>query len=225
MRKALILAGGKGARVKKFTDRIKPLVIIAGQPMLSILSEQLKNYETYINCNREHEKILKSYGNLIVEEKRLGNATPIRLFAEQCKESFLVMHCDVFSNIDFNRLIEQHKKSDCLMTMAVKNISKRKSFGLTIFDRDKVAIAFSRDRYVNMGIYICKPEIKDFILNNTYQDLDRDLITRLIEKKKLNVYIHQGMWYDVGSNDYQKRHMKSKDKEMQLASTLKKEKK
>lgn len=217
----LILAGGHGSRIKRFTNRIKPLVVIAGQPILCIQLKQLEKYEVYINCNKEHERLLKQYGNLIIEEKRLGNATPIKKFAEQINEDFLVVFCDSFNNINFSKFIESHKKSNLLMTLAVKNISKRKSFGLTTFDNDKKVTGFTRQRFVNTGIYICKPEIKELILKNVYQDIDRDLIPRLIKKQQLGVHIHTGYWYDVGQENYWNKHRKEDKKEFDLQSKLK----
>ncbi|MFX0084283.1 MAG: NDP-sugar synthase [Candidatus Hodarchaeota archaeon] len=218
--KALILAGGKGTRIKKFTDNIKPLIVIAGKPILSIQLEQLKKYEVSINCNKEHEKFLRNYGHLIIEEKRFGKATPLKLFSEDCKESFLVLHCDVFSNIDFDKLVEEHIKSGYLMTMVVKNIAKHKSFGVTVFDNNKIVTGFTRQRYVNCGVYVCRPEIKNIILNNIYQDIDRDLIPKLIEKNQLNVYIHNGFWYDVGTVNYWNKHRKEEKKEFGLKSKI-----
>lgn len=222
--KALILAGGKGTRVEKFSKSIKPLVDIAGKPIISIQLNQLKDYDVYINCHKEHEKLLSSYGKLLVENKRMGNATAIKSFAEQCTEDFIVIHCDIFSNIDISKLVETHKKNNNIMTMVVKNISKRKTFGLVTFDKDNIIKSFTRRRYVNCGVYVCNPQVKDYILNNTFQDIDRDLVYNLIKKDKLISYIHQGFFYDIGIKSYWDKHRKEEKKEYRLESKLKEKK-
>lgn len=210
---ALILAGGHGNRVKKFTNKIKPLMTIANQSILSIQLESLRKYNISINCNKEHEKILQQYGSLIIEEKRLGNATPIKKFAEQTNDNFIVIHCDILNNINVDRMLNEHIKSNCSMTIAVKNIVRYKSFGVTVFNQNKYVTGFTRNRFVNCGFYICKSDIGKYILNNTFQDIDRDLIPSLIKKNQIKVYIHSGYWYDVGSSDYLNRHRKNLKKE------------
>jgi NDP-sugar pyrophosphorylase family protein len=201
--KVLILAGGKGTRVKSYyPNTIKPLIPILGKPILDILLNQLKDFEVFININKEDSDKLKRYDNkvkFIIEEKRTGKAQPIREILEKYNEDILVIHCDCFTDLDFNKFIEKSKNNKELMIMVVKNISKGKSFGVSIFDEHKVVYGFTRERYVNTGIYLVRPEVKNYIKKDIYQDIDSDLFPKLLKNKELGVYIHNGSWFDVGT--------------------------
>jgi mannose-1-phosphate guanylyltransferase/phosphomannomutase len=200
--KTLILAGGRGTRVNNQYSNIKPLITILGKPILDILLNQLKDFEIFININKEDSEKLKGYSdkvNFIIEDRRMGKAQPIREFAEKYNEDFIVIHCDVYSDIDIKRFIEKSKDNKEIMTMVVKNISKGKAFGVTVFDEHKKVYGFTRERYVNTGIYLVRPGVKEYIKKDIYQDLDKDTFPKLIKDKKLKVYIHNGFWFDCGT--------------------------
>lgn len=201
--KVLILAGGRGQRVKSYyPNTIKPLVPILGKPILDILLNQLKDFEVYININKEDSEKLKQYSNrvkFLIEERRMGKAQPIREMLEKYNEDIIVIHCDVYSNLDFKKFIEMSKNNKELMTMVVKNISKGKAFGVAVFDKNKNIYGFTRERFINTGIYYVKSGIKDYIKKNIYQDLDIDTFPGLIKDNQLKVYIHNGFWFDCGT--------------------------
>ena len=213
--KVLILAGGRGNRVKSYyPNTIKPLVTILGKPILEILLNQLKDFDVFININQEDVEKLKQYENkvkLLIEDKRMGKAQPIREILEKYNEDILVIHCDIFTDLNFNKFIDKTKDNKELMTMVVRNISKGKAFGVAVFDEHKKVYGFTRERYVNTGIYLVRPGIKEYIKKEIYQDIDADLFPKLIKDKVLGVYIHNGTWWDVGTKRVLERFDK-KDK-------------
>jgi mannose-1-phosphate guanylyltransferase/phosphomannomutase len=95
--------------------------------------------------------------------------------------------------------VEKATKNKELMTMVVRNISKGKAFGVAVFDEHKKVYGFTRERYVNTGIYLIRPGVKEYIKKELYQDIDADLFPKLIHDKVLGVYIHSGSWFDVGT--------------------------
>jgi NDP-sugar pyrophosphorylase family protein len=201
--KCLILAGGRGTRVKSYyPNTIKPLVPILGKPILDILLNQLKDFEVFVNVNKEDFDKLKQFSNrvkFLIEDRRMGKAQPVREMIEKYNEDILVIHCDVFTDLDFKKLVEKTKDNKELMTMVVRNISKGKAFGVAVFDEHKRVYGFTRERYVNTGIYIVRPGVKDYIKKDIYQDLDADVFPKMIKDKVLGVYIHNGSWFDVGT--------------------------
>lgn len=212
--KVLILAGGRGTRVKSYyPNTIKPLVPILGKPILEILLNQLKDFEVFVNINKEDSEKLNQFKGrikLLIEEKRMGKAQPIRELLEKYNEDILVIHCDVFTDLDFKKFIEKSQKRPELMTMAVRNISKGKAFGVAVFDEHKKVYGFTRERYVNTGIYLVRPGVKDYIKKELYQDIDADLFPKLIHDKVLGVYIHNGSWFDVGTQRVLEKFDKNK---------------
>lgn len=214
--RVLILAGGHGTRVKSYyPNTIKPLIPILGKPIIDILLNQLKGFEVFININKEDSEKLKQYNNrvnFIIEDKRMGKAQPIREMLEKYNEDILVIHCDIFTDLDFNKFIEKSINCKELMTMVVRNISKGKSFGVAVFDKNKKVYGFTRERYVNTGIYLVRPAIKNYINKGIYQDIDLDLFPKLIRDNILGVYIHNGNWFDVGTHRVMDKFNKSKEK-------------
>lgn len=197
--RVLILAGGKGNRVSPV---YKPLVCILGKPIIDILLNQLKGFEVYININKEDINKLKNYENRIkflIEDKRMGKARPLLDFIEKYNEDFLLIHCDCYTDLNFKKFIEISQNNKELMIMSVKDIAKQKAFGVAIFDKHNLVYGFTRRRYINMGIYFIRKEIKKYIKENIWQDIDETLIPDLIRDKQLKVYIHKGFFFDIGT--------------------------
>jgi len=214
MKKCLILAGGQGSRIKEYTSDIKPLVKILGKPIIEILIKQLKDFEIFININKEDYEKLKVYEDrvkLLVEDKRMGKAQPIREMLEKYNEDILVIHCDVYSSLDYDKFVKEAIKNNELMTMVVRNISKGKAFGVAVFDKSKKVYGFTRERYVNTGIYFIRKEMKSYIKENIWQDLDEHVFPRLIKDNQLKVYIMNGYWFDCGTQRIIEKFNKNKE--------------
>jgi NDP-sugar pyrophosphorylase family protein len=135
--KAMILAAGRGTRLKPLTDKIpKALVQINQKPMLQILIERLISFgviELIVNVHHFADQIiqfLKEKNNFdiniaISDERDLlldtgGGVKKASWFFKE-EDSFLVHNVDAYTNIDFNRLCEHHNSSNSIATLAVKN--------------------------------------------------------------------------------------------------------
>ena len=135
--KAMILAAGRGTRLKPLTDKIpKALVQINQKPMLQILIERLISFgviELIVNVHHFADQIiqfLKEKNNFdiniaISDERDLlldtgGGVKKASWFFKE-EDSFLVHNVDAYTNIDFNGLYEHHNSSNSIATLAVKN--------------------------------------------------------------------------------------------------------
>ena len=129
--KAIILSAGYGTRLRPLTNSVpKPLVPVAGTPMLSHIIMNLKNQnvsgmgvnihhkvkvmEDYLNRDHSDHNITISYENEI-----LGVAGGIGGFREYLKDedAFIVHNGDILSNISLSGLMREHKKNRSLCTM------------------------------------------------------------------------------------------------------------
>jgi len=209
---AIILAGGKGTRVKSLFPNVpKALIPVNNIPILERIIKQLKDFTIFINVNEDEKKYFE-YLNLplLVEFQRYGNAGAIRQFYKMLGNRFLVIHTDVLSNIDMNQLWKEHcERADCKgheligsVTMTVKNIGNPKSFGLVIQEYPNKVVGFTRNRFINCGVYCMDKEVIKFIDGNSFQDFDRDLFPKLIKENLLYTYIHKGIWFDIGNKEF-----------------------
>jgi len=196
----VILCGGHGSRVKKyFPQMIKPLFLVEGIPIIERIIAMFKDYTIFINCNVEDSvKLLYLHLPLLIEKERIGNAGALYYFRKQLGKKFVVIHCDELTNLQPDNLWEAHDKNDGCMTMVIKNIRKKKEFGLVITQGDKI-ITCTKDRFVNTGIYCVDNRIFNYVNENKFQDLDNDIFPKLIENNYLAYYVHKGYWQDIGT--------------------------
>lgn len=145
--KAMILAAGYGTRLKPLTDTIpKALVPFKGEPMINYQIRKLVNCgfeEIIVNAHHFAEQISGYFGrnssginvNVIEEKEILGTGGGI-LNAEKYfrdEKFFLVINVDVYTNFDFNKIIEFHKIRNPLASLTVQ---KRKTKRYLEFDNE-----------------------------------------------------------------------------------------
>ena len=213
--KAIILAGGKGRRLKPFTTTIpKPLFPIGEKPILQVIIEQLNDFgveEHIISLGFLGELIKAVMGDgekyntkisYVTEETPLGTAGAISLLPE-LNDDYIFMNGDILSTIDFAEAYNDHKKSKALMTICTFEKTTVSSLGvLDININGEVENYLEKPelkQIISSGIYILNPKIKDYIPKDTFFDLP-DLVKRLIaENKKINTYAIKGDWFDIGT--------------------------
>ena len=123
-KRAVILAGGKGTRLKPYTVTIpKPLVPLDETPILEVIIHQLKKSGfTHITLAVNHmSEIIKDFCkdgskwsiniDYSLEDKPLSTMGPLRLIKD-LPENFLVMNGDILTNLDFKNFFESHEKSE-----------------------------------------------------------------------------------------------------------------
>jgi NDP-sugar pyrophosphorylase family protein len=233
MKKAVILAGGLGTRLKPFTEIIpKPLLPIGEKSVLEIQIERLKKYnfdEVIFATNYKSDYIENFFGDgsrygiklkISKEEKPLGTAGPLSLLKNELQEPFLVMNGDILSLVDFQKLYEFAINKDTILTISIKKEILPFAFGNIFFEGDYVTgIQEKPDivTYILAGIYIMKPEIFDYIPNNELFGMDQ-LIQKLLKLRiPIAKYELKEYWLDIGRiDDYEKaqefynKHIKEK---------------
>ena len=217
---AIILAGGKGARLKPYTAAFpKPLMPIGDYPILEVVIKQLKNYgfdditmavghlrhliQAFFDDGKRWD-VKISYS---VEEKPLGTAGPLQLI-KNCQSDFLVMNGDILTNLHFSSFFQYHKDSGAICTIASYNKAVKIDLGVLKAEADNLLYDYvekpTLHYSVSMGIYAFKKEVLDFVPVNEYFDFP-DLIKTLIKNgKKVLQYPFDGYWLDIGrAEDYE----------------------
>ena len=219
--KAVILAGGKGARLAPYTKILpKPLMPIGDMPILEVLLQQLKHagitdivitvghlaalMRTYFLDGREFGlNITYSY-----EDTPLGTAGPLALVPGLDK-TFFVMNGDVLTTLNFRELLKFHKSQKAAATIAAHQRTVKIDFGVLLHDKDSLELKGylekpSYDYEVSMGIYVFEPSALDHIPKNRYLDFP-DLVLKMISAgEKVAIYPYAGYWQDLGrADDYE----------------------
>jgi mannose-1-phosphate guanylyltransferase len=219
--KALFLAGGKGLRLQPLTDNIpKPMLSIMNKPLLERTLVNLKKSgitEIIISSCYRSEYIEDYFGDgerfgikiqYIVEETPLGTGGAIKKAEAQFKDTFFVFNSDILSDIDLQKMLDNHKNKHAIASIAVTEVKDPSAYGVIDCDTDGYAVSFIEkpgqwqlsSNSINAGIYIFEPEIFNEIHINSLVSIERDVFPKLLEKgHKIAVYKDGSYWIDIGT--------------------------
>ena len=141
-KRAIILCGGKGTRLKPYTIVLpKPLMPIGDYPIIEVIIRQLKSFgfnRITLAVNHQADIFKAFFGNgdkwnikidYVLEQKSLGTMGPLTLIND-LDDSFLVMNGDILSDIDFGTFYEQHKKSKAIFSISSFKRQQLVDFGV-----------------------------------------------------------------------------------------------
>lgn len=218
---AVILAGGKGTRLKPFTTVLpKPLVPVGEKPIIEILLSQLKKggvTKAHIAINHLAHLVRGVVGDgsrfgleieYYTEDKPLSTVGPVKRILG-LPEHFLVANGDILSDIDVGKLYRHHLGSGAKLTVATSERTEKIDFGvLEISDNGFVTGFREKPEYnftVSMGIYVFAREALEFVPRNEKFGFDELMLELLREKQPIGYYPYDGYWLDIGRpGDYEK---------------------
>ena len=209
--KVVILAGGFGTRLSKYTKSIpKPMIDINGRPMIYHILKFYAKYgfkDFYVALGHKGEVIKKffkknSFGwnvKLIETGKKTMTGGRLkRLKKHLGKETFMMTYGDGLSNVNLKKLLSFHKKNKKLVTLTAVRPPAR--FGALKFKGHLVSYFKEKSKvdegWINGGFFVIETEFLNFIRNdNTY--LEREPLELASKKKQLVAYRHEGFWQCV----------------------------
>jgi NDP-mannose synthase len=224
-RRAVILAGGKGSRLGPYTTVLpKPLLPIGDKAILDVVVHQLHDYDF-----KELTLAVGYLGHLVRAVMGDGSSHGVNIsYHEESEplgtvgalssvdgldESFLVMNGDVLTALDYAQLMEVHRESGNVLTIASHRRVVRTDYGVLHLDgqagethlvtgfEEKPQIPY----VVSMGVYVLEPKALDYIEKDQYLDLP-DLVLKLLDAgEPVGSYLYEGYWLDIGRHeDYEK---------------------
>jgi NDP-sugar pyrophosphorylase family protein len=213
---AVILAGGKGRRLRPYTTILpKPMMPIGEKPILGIIIEKLaeSGIKDIIITVGYLAGIIRAYFGdgkkfgvnieYFTETEPLGTAGCLSLI-ENLNEEFIVVNGDILTSLDFNDLIEYHRKMGNPVTICSYKKDVQLTLGVLELTGDTVRDYIEKPTYtfdISMGIYAMNREVVGHIPKNQYFDFPT-LIKRLISAKEpISVYKFKGEWYDIGREE------------------------
>jgi len=219
---ALILAGGKGARLLPYTAVLpKPLMPVGDYPILEIILRQLNGagvnevilavghmsqlFQAFLNDGSRYGLKI-SYS---LEEKPLGTAGPIGLALDRLDEDFLVMNGDLLTTMNYRNLFAYHKNMKAAATIGLYSREVKIDFGVIESDGNgRLTRYIEKPTYhfnVSMGINIMnKTAVSPYLRPGEYLDIP-DLVMKLHnDGHPIYCYREPCYWLDIGRiDDYQ----------------------
>ncbi len=214
----VILAGGKGVRLRPYTTVIpKPLVPIGEEySILEIVLRQLadKGFRRATLAIGHLGQLIRAYVgdgsqwgievDYVHEESPLGTIGPALMVLDRLPENFLLMNGDILTDLDYADLMHNHISTGAPLTVATYERVHQVDFGvLDVADRhvtgftEKPPLTYS----VSMGVYgVSKRHLERYTPGFPY-GFD-DLMLDLIERGTLPASYHfDGFWLDIGRPD------------------------
>ncbi len=212
--KAIILAGGMGIRLRPFTFSIpKPLLPVGEKPILEIIIRRLKKFgfHEFVLAIGYKSKMIETYFGdgsqlgvrirYLLEEKPCGTAGPLAQFRDAFGiskgESFLLMNGDIVTKLNFSKMLEYHKRNNLEITVGVKNIVEKKSYGFVEVKNNLVKAIAEKPalkRTVNAGIYIIKSSAIREVPKNKFFTMPNLINSLILKNRPVGAYYIKEYW-------------------------------
>lgn len=215
-KRAIILAGGKGTRLRPYTVVLpKPLMPIGEFPILEVVVRQLKkNGFAHITMAVNHQaEIIRAYfGNgqkwgvkidYSQENEPLGTMGPLNLISD-LPDNFLIMNGDILTDLDFGKFYDDHVSGGCTFTISSHKRVQRIDYGVLETNDSGLLTGFiekpSKTYLVSMGIYMANRRVVTNIPRSFY-GFDSLMLDLIAKSEKVLVRPHDGYWLDIGRPD------------------------
>lgn len=218
--RAVLLAGGEGQRLRPYTSVLpKPLMPVGDRPIMDVIVRQLRAAgaaRITVATGYLAELIEVFFGDgskygvaidYFREEEPLGTVGSLALI-DGLDDDFLVMNGDVLTNLDYRRLLEDHRRSDAVATIATQRREVEISLGVLRFEDEGDPTRLTDyvekpriDYQASMGVYCFSPEVINHIEPGVRLDFP-DLVLRLVQRGfTVRAWPSSDYWRDIGRHD------------------------
>ena len=220
--KAILLAGGKGTRLRPLTLHTpKPIVPIFSRPFLNYQIDLLKQVpditEIILSLSYQPRRIEAVFGDgsevgvhlrYLVEPSPLGTAGAVKFAADHLDDTVVVFNGDVLTEIDLAAVIALHRQRRAKATIVLTPVENPAAYGLVETDAEGHVTRFLEKPKpeeitcdtINAGIYVLEPDTLDRIPKDTNWSIERSYFPSLVERGETFVaYVYRGYWIDIGT--------------------------
>ena len=219
--KALILAGGFATRLRPLScSRPKTLFPIVNKPLLQWIFERLAEGDVdeailavnaltqfYIRQHKLSKCGLKVRFSVDPPKTPLGTGGPLKK-AEKLighDEPFIMLNGDIYADINYRELVEAHRKSGALATLALYKVTDPCSFGVADLQGNTIKRFVEKphkgkapSNLINAGAYVLSPEVFSYIPKGRAVSIEREVFPKLAEEGRLCGHCINGLWIDIG---------------------------
>ncbi|WP_416141358.1 nucleotidyltransferase family protein [Lysinibacillus capsici] len=219
--KVVLMAGGLGTRLRPLTNEVpKPMLKIGDTPIIETIIKRFKDqgFQDFMLAVNYKKEIIQNYlqdgkpfdvkVSYIEEEQRLGTAGALSLIQGDFYHPMIIMNSDILTNMNFNKLIQNHIKSQAVATVCVREYEYQIPYGVVVTENNILTDIQEKPTHkylMNAGIYVLNPEVIRSIPKNTFFDMPDLLIKMLNQNQKVNVCTIKDYWIDIGQIEDYKR--------------------
>ncbi len=214
----VIMAGGKGTRLKPYTDILpKPLIPVGDKTITEHIIDRFAEYDCrqvsmIVNYKKD---LIKAYyadsevqrGIHFVEEMEyMGTGGGLKLLAGEMKSTFFMSNCDILVDADYAEILDYHKQSGNIITMVCAEKKYEIPYGTVRTDQNHRVLGLEEkpqfEYRVNTGFYVIEPFFLEQIPHNTFVHITDVIEECITNGEKVGCYlIHDDAWMDMGQFD------------------------
>ena len=213
---AVIMAGGRGQRLRPITEQIpKPMVKVAGRPVLERLVLHLVGWgvtKIFLSVNYLAEVIEDHFGGggafgceieYLREDTPLGSGGALHLLPERPQHPVLVMNGDLVTQANIGRMLDRHDCGGHAATMGLHAHSMKVPYGVVRTDGENIVELLEKpaERFlVNAGMYVISPELIDRVPENREFPITELFDEAIGRNESVGWYLIEEDWIDVGNH-------------------------
>jgi mannose-1-phosphate guanylyltransferase len=231
---ALILAGGKGTRLRPLTVYTpKPIVPVLNRSFLLYQIEILRRAgitEIILSLNYQPDKIRQLLGDgtnygvhlrYVTEPTPMGTAGAYKFAASEIRETTVVFNGDILTDIDISKVIERHHERRAEASIVLTPVENPTAYGLVETGADEKVLRFREKpkpeelatlttKNINAGIYVLEPNVLDIIPEGENYSFEYGLFPELLNRERefFAFVMRENYWRDIGNpKSYLEAHM------------------
>lgn len=216
--RAIILAGGKGIRLRPYTTLIpKPMVPLGGRmSILEVVLNQLaQSGFTHVTLAVNHlsHLIMAYFGDgsrwglkldYSLEDEPLSTIGPLTLI-DDLPDNFLVMNGDILCDLNYRKFFEGHVKANADVSVSVYKRETKIDFGVLKYDEDMVLREFKEKPVysfdVSMGVYCLAKRVVEKLPRGSVYGFDNLMLDGIRNGDNIKINPFDGYWLDIGRPD------------------------
>lgn len=218
---AVIMAGGKGTRLRPITEHLpKPMIQVAGRPILERLVLHVVGNgirHIYLSINYLGHMVEEHFGDgsrfgckieYLREDRALGTGGALGLLPKIPEHPILVMNGDVVTQADLGAMLRFHEHNKHVATMGVREYVHTVPFGCVEVAEGRLTQLVEKPtlrRLINTGIYVISPSLLASIPPETEYPITQLFETHLQAGDSIGAYHFEDEWIDVGQPEQLKQ--------------------
>ena len=230
---ALILAGGKGTRLRPLTVYTpKPIVPVVNRPFLLYQIDVLRRAgitDITLSLSYQPDKIVHVLGNgselgvnlrYITEPSPMGTGGAYKFASDALRETTIVFNGDILTDLDVGEVIKFHQSKNAVATITLVPVDDPSRYGVSEVDGDNRILRFIEKpqadelaklgiNTINAGIYILEPSILDIIAQDVNRSFEYDVFPDILRRELpfFGYVMRDKYWLDIGTPaSYLKAH-------------------
>lgn len=210
----IIMAGGKGTRLDPFTKILpKPMIPLGDKPIVEVIMDRFyeQGFAEFILTLGYKAEVVRLYfaedgGRpyrvaFVEEDEPLGTAGSLGLLKEMVRGTFVVTNCDVILELDYESLLDYHRKHGFHLTLVGALREFAIPYGVLRVEDGRLYNLEEKPKFhllVNAGLYVVEPDVLGLVSGRDFIHMTDLIALARGRGYSVGVYPHHGRWFDIG---------------------------